>query len=85
MSFSSYSKEAPFKVVQDFFAATSAYDYEGLRNAGTDDFELLEIDAIWDIDFLIKVVKSHEGQSQRRNFFNVITQKIKGDMLLVSY
>ena len=86
MTFNSYatSTEA-FKVVQDFFAATSANDYNAIRNSATNDFQLLEIDEIWDMDFLIKLMKKGNGEVKRRNFFNIIKQVQSGDMLWISY
>lgn len=86
ISFNSYSKQdVPFKVVQDWFAATSAFDIEGVRAAGTEDFQLLENDQLWDMDFLAKIIKRSEGKHQRRNFFSVIKQQMKGDMVWISY
>ena len=86
VSFNSHSnQDTPFKVVQDFFAATSAFDVKGLRAACTEDFQLLEIDELWDMDFLVKLTKRSEGKFQRRNFFSVIKQEMKGDMVWISY
>lgn len=73
----------PFAPVQHFFAAISASDYDRLRSLVTDDFELLEVGELWDIEKLISVIPP--GGFERRNFFSPISVRIQGDLAWVSY
>jgi len=73
----------PFRPVQHFFAAASAGDFNRLRNVVTDDYELLEVGELWDLEKLISVIP--EGGMDRRNFFSRISTRIEGNMAWVSY
>lgn len=75
----------PFRVVQDWFAATSAFDEKGVRSAATKDFHLLENGHIWDMDKLASGIVQGKGRFKRRNFFSVIQQQTQGDMMWISY
>jgi len=86
LNFNGYAQETQeFKVVQDFFAATSAHDYQAIRESVTTDFQLLEIDEIWTMDYLIKLMKKSNKAVKRRNFFKPIKQVKKDKMLWLSY
>jgi len=86
LNFNGYAQETQeFKVVQDFFAATSAHDYQAIRESVTTDFQLLEIDEIWTMDYLIKLMKKSNKTVKRRNFFKPIKQVKKDKMLWLSY
>jgi len=75
----------PFHAVEKLFAAMSAYDYEGMYAAGTDDFQLLEDGEVWDMARLAQAVKDAEGEIARRNFFAVIKQVESNDSVWISY
>jgi len=83
ISADSNAGDAPFKPVQEFFAAISARDHNRLNTLVTDNFELLEMGELWDKATLIAALKP-SGYT-RRNFFSVITTDIQGDMAWVSY
>ncbi|PKG80911.1 nuclear transport factor 2 family protein [Colwellia sp. 75C3] len=82
-SFNSFASDSPFKTVQEFFAATSAVDHSRLRSLATEDFQLLEVGDIWDIDKLVSVIQPSD--EKRLNYFNLITTKVNGDIAWVSY
>ena len=86
MVFNSHANSTEaFKVVQDFFAATSANDLQAVRNSATKDFQLLEIDEIWDMDFLINLMEKANKEVKRRNFFKVVKQVNNENMIWISY
>ena len=75
----------PFSAVQALFAAMSAGDGDAMKATSTDDFELLEVGEVWDMDKLVSAVTGGDGTTTRRNFFAVITSRISGDRAWVSY
>ncbi|WP_340679665.1 nuclear transport factor 2 family protein [Paraglaciecola sp.] len=83
VSTSSFGQDSPFKTVQNLFSAMSEVSHIKMKNAVTNDFQLLEVGEDWDIDDLIKVVNPSEYS--RRNYFNVIKEKSSGDIAWVSY
>jgi len=86
LNFNGYAQDTlEFKVVQDFFAATSAHDYQAIKGLATTDFQLLEIDEIWNMDYLIQLMKKANKAVKRRNFFKPIKQVKKDNMLWLSY
>ncbi len=74
-----------FETVQDLFAAIASYDYDGMRAAVTDDFQLLEAGELWTIDTLVEQISEYEGKLTRRNYFSLIRSEEKGDLAWVSY
>ena len=74
-----------FNAVQKLFAAMSAYDYDGMFEAGTDDFQLLEDGEVWDMQMLADAVRGGEGKVARRNFFAVIKTVTTDDNIWISY
>ena len=82
----SYAKnQDPFNVIQEMFAAFSAFDFVAIRDAGTEDFHLLEAGVIWDMDDLVGAFKGGNEALQRRNYFNVIKVVEQGDLVWISY
>jgi hypothetical protein len=80
----SYGKEsAPFLTVQALFAAISAVDHNRLREIATEDFQLLEVGEVWDIDKLVSVIKPFD--MKRLNYFNLISTKVVENVAWVSY
>ena len=72
-----------FQPVVDVFAGLSAFDYDRMRNAVTDDFLLLEHGEVWDMEVLISKVPPSD--MVRRNFFSEISRHASGDMVLINY
>lgn len=83
VSTSSFGQDDPFKTVQNLFSAISEVNHTKMKNAVTSDFQLLEVGEDWDINDLIKVVKPSEYT--RRNYFNVLKERSRGDIAWVSY
>lgn len=83
ISSSSFAQDAPFNAVQDLFAAMSAVDHTKMQELVTNDFQLLEVGEVWDLDDLIKVINPSEYS--RRNYFNVVTTKSNGNTAWISY
>ena len=79
------AEPSPFDAVRNLFAAISAFDYDGIRSATTDDFQLLEDGEVWDVETLISVIRPGENSYKRRNFFSLINSGKHGDMAWVSY
>jgi len=79
----SYASEQPFNTIQEFFAATSAFDHDKLKSLMTDDFQLLEVGEIWGADKLIKVIQPSD--KVRQNYFQLISVKRHGNSAWVSY
>jgi len=75
----------PFSAVQALFAAMSAGDASAMRATSTQDFHLLEVGEVWDMDKLVTAVTSSDGVTTRRNFFAVINSRTSGDKAWVSY
>ena len=83
VSATSFGQENAFKVVQDLFSAMSQVNHEKMKDSVTNDFQLLEDGENWNLTDLIKVVNPSEYY--RKNYFNVITTKVSGDVAWVSY
>lgn len=56
-----------------------------MRATSTQDFHLLEVGEVWDMDKLVSAVISSDGSTTRRNFFAVINSRTSGDKAWVSY
>lgn len=56
-----------------------------MRATSAQDFHLLEVGEIWDMDKLVSAVISGEGRPTRQNFFAVITSRVNDDRAWVSY
>jgi hypothetical protein len=82
-SISHGTENTPFVTVQEFFAATSASDHNRLRAIATEDFQLLEVGEVWDIDKLISVIQPTD--MKRLNYFNLISTKVMENVAWVSY
>ena len=78
-------EKSPFNTVQNLFAAISEFDYTKMKAVVTDDFQLLEAGEVWDIDILIKVIKANENTYERRNYFSLIREVSKKEIVWVSY
>ncbi len=85
LSTSQSIENAPFSIVQNFFAAMSEFDYARMKTVVTDDFQLLEAGEVWDIDTLIKAIEPHENTVVRRNFFSLVREVSKEEIVWVSY
>ncbi|GLX78267.1 hypothetical protein tinsulaeT_16070 [Thalassotalea insulae] len=79
----SYANNQPFNTIQEFFAATSAFDHDKLKSFMTDDFQLLEVGQIWDANKLISVIRP--SNMVRKNYFQLVTTKLHDDSAWVSY
>lgn len=75
----------PFHAVEKLFAAISAYNYDAMHDAATNDFQLLEDGEVWDMARLVDAVKAAEGEIARRNFFAIIKQVEKQGTVWISY
>lgn len=84
-SMSVAQERGPFHAVEKLFAAISAYDYDAMYAAGTDDFQLLEDGEVWDMAQLVDAVRGAEGEIARRNFFALIKQEEKEGSVWISY
>ena len=74
------------KVLYDFFNALSEFDYQGVRQQITDDFQLLEDGLDWNADSLIKILKFYEPNIvERLNTFEVISARQEGSIAWISY
>ena len=82
-----YAKDVgPFQSVQDLFQAMSAFDAKGIKETVTDDFQILDMGAVWDITQFLSALKSLEGKfKERRNYFNVIRTVSSQNTTWISY
>lgn len=76
---------APFNAVQRLFSSMASLDYDEMAAIGTDDFHLLEVGEVWDMNDLISAIKSVPTKFERRNYFSVIKTKTSKDTVWVSY
>lgn len=75
----------PFATVQNLFAAIARFDYDGMRAQVTEDFQLLEVGELWNIDTLVAQIGEYEGKLARRNYFSLIDSGQDGNLAWVSY
>lgn len=75
----------PFHSVQRLFAAMSAFDSNAMKQIVTDDFQLLEVGEIWDIDMLASAIQPNGSTYQRRNYFDLVKLDINNKTAWVSY
>ena len=75
----------PFTTVQNLFAAIARFDYDGMRAQVGEDFQLLEVGELWNIDTLVAQIAEYEGKLERRNYFSLIDSGQDGDLAWVSY
>jgi len=73
----------PFHAVQLIFAGVSAFDHELMNAMATDDFQLLEVGEVWDMDDFTAVVK--RSSMVRRNYFSIIKSDINENFAWVNY
>jgi ketosteroid isomerase-like protein len=73
------------KALRDFFTAISEFNYQGLRDVCTSDYQLLEDGLVWNADSLIKAIKSFEGEAKIVYNFEDIKTKIIGQIAWMSY
>ncbi|MEO1618944.1 MAG: nuclear transport factor 2 family protein [Planctomycetota bacterium] len=74
-----------FMPVKKLFAAMSEHDGEAMRATATDDFQLLEHGEDWTMQKLIDAVQPKGKPYERKNFFQQIRARQKGDVTWVSY
>ncbi len=74
---------SPFDAVVAFFTALSEANHQGIRNSTTENFLVLEQGEVWNVDKLLSVVRPKT--TLRRNFFNVVSEDVRGDTALVNY
>ncbi len=72
-----------FSAVVEVFSAFSAADHQRMRESVTDDFVLLEHGEVWDLAFLLGVLKPNE--TVRTNFFSIISQSAYRELVTVNY
>lgn len=77
--------KAPFNSIQKLFAAMSAFDSVAMKQIVTDDFQLLEVGEIWDIDMLASAIQPNGSTYQRRNYFELVKLDISNKTAWVSY
>lgn len=82
---SAAQENRPFHAVEKLFAAMSAYNYDAMHDAATNDFQLLEDGEVWDMTRLVDAVREAEGEIARRNFFAIIKQVEKQGTVWISY
>ncbi|MEJ2258487.1 MAG: hypothetical protein P8X98_16150, partial [Woeseiaceae bacterium] len=82
---SSVSADYPpeFEPVVRIFSGLSFADHDMIRNATTQDFLLLEAGEVWDMDFLLSLVKPSD--EERTNYFSVISMERFGGIALINY
>lgn len=79
------SGHIPFDAVKDLFASMSEFDYAAMRSIVTEDFQLLEVGEVWDIETLIEAIAPGEVPYERRNYFSLIRAELIDDAAWVSY
>ena len=78
-------QQDPFRAVQEFFSAISDFDYDRMGATVTEDFHLLEVGEVWELDQLVDVIKTVENRFERRNYFSVIKAVANHNMVWISY
>ncbi len=68
-----------------FFNAIANYDYQGLRNACTADYQLIEDGSLWTVDTLIEAIKPMEGKVKIIYAFENINARIEGSIAWLTY
>ena len=73
------------RVMQDFFAAITKYDYESLRYQCSADFVLIEHGLWWNADSLTNVIKGFEGKATITYTFDDINSSVEGSFGWMTY
>lgn len=74
-----------FQPVKELFAAMSKHDGKAMQETSTEDFQLLEHGEDWTMQELVDAVQPKGNPYVRKNFFNQIRARQKGDMAWVSH
>ncbi len=74
-----------FQPVKELFAAMSKHDGDAMRETATKDFQLLEHGEDWSMQKLVDAVQPKGKPYERKNFFDQIRARQKGDVAWVSY
>ena len=74
-----------FQPVKELFAAMSKHDGKAMQETATEDFQLLEHGEDWTMQQLVDAVQPKGQPYVRKNFFNQIRARQKGNMAWVSY
>ncbi len=72
-----------FEPVVRIFSGLSYADHEMIRSATTDGFLLLEVGEVWDLDYLLSLVKP--SSRERVNHFGVISVERFAGVALINY
>jgi ketosteroid isomerase-like protein len=73
------------KALHDFFTAISEYNYQGIKDVCTKDYQLLEDGLVWNADSLVNAIKPMEGKVKIVYRLEEIRTKLEGDMAWMSY
>lgn len=74
-----------FGPVKELFAAMSRHDGKAMQATATEDFQLLEHGEDWSMKKLVDAVQPKGKPYERKNFFQQIRARQKGDVAWVSY
>ncbi|MGB7326042.1 MAG: nuclear transport factor 2 family protein [Rubripirellula sp.] len=74
-----------FGPVKELFAAMSKHDGKAMQETATRDFQLLEHGEFWTMQKLVDAVQPKGKPQERKNFFQQIQARQKGDVVWVSY
>ena len=72
-----------FEPVVRIFSGLSWADHDVIRSATTSDFLLLEVGEVWDMDYLLSLVKP--SSRERTNYFSVISVERFSGVALINY
>jgi ketosteroid isomerase-like protein len=68
-----------------FFNAIANYDYQGLRNSCTADYQLIEDGSLWTVDTLIEALRPMEGNVKIVYSFENMNAIIEGGIAWLTY
>ena len=74
-----------FQPVKELFAAMSRHDGQAMQETSTADFQLLEHGEVWTMQKLVEAVQPKGKPYQRKNFFQQIRSRQKGNVAWISY
>jgi len=72
-----------FEPVVQIFSGISYADHDMIKEATTEDFLLLEVGEVWDMDYLLSLIKP--SSNIRKNQFSIISTQNFGDVELINY
>lgn len=78
-------KQRVAQALERFFNSIVNYDYQGIRNSCTEDYQLIEDGSMWTVDALIDAIKPMEGKAKIVYRFEDINTKIVGPIAWVTY